>query len=81
MVSIVRSVMMRVERGRPGSGFYDIVSHMNGMGNDIFMGGTKFTPDFNNLGLSNEWYALSGGSGKLQMRLSFQPSLVRIQLL
>lgn len=46
------------------------------MGNDIFLGGIKFTPDFDNLNPMSEWHSLSGGIGKVQIKLSFQPSLV-----
>jgi len=44
------------------------------MGNDIFLGGIKFTPDFNNLSMQNEWYSLVGGAGKIEIGVSYSPS-------
>ncbi|KAI0270055.1 Pkinase-domain-containing protein [Gloeopeniophorella convolvens] len=44
------------------------------MGNDIFFGGIKFTPDFDNLATQDQWYDLNGGSGKILVGVSFQPS-------
>lgn len=46
------------------------------MGNDIFMGGIKFTPDFDNLSPDNEWHTLAGGPGKIQIGVAFAPSTV-----
>lgn len=60
---------LRTERPKRGA-------EADGMGNDIFMGGIKFTPDFDNINPSSEWYALQGGAGKCQIKLSFQHSLV-----
>ncbi|KAH9166061.1 AGC/Akt protein kinase [Lactarius sanguifluus] len=44
------------------------------MGNDVFLGGIKFTPDFDNLATQDQWYDLNGGSGKILVGVSFQPS-------
>ncbi|KAN0087560.1 Protein kinase-like domain containing protein [Tylopilus felleus] len=46
------------------------------MGNDIFMGGIKFTPDFDNVGTvgQDQWYDLTGGNGKIQIGVAYQPS-------
>ncbi|KAI6147236.1 kinase-like domain-containing protein [Pisolithus tinctorius] len=46
------------------------------MGNDLFMGGIKFVPDFDNVGSvgSDQWYDLSGGPGKIQIGVAYQPS-------
>ncbi|THH20108.1 hypothetical protein EW146_g1193 [Bondarzewia mesenterica] len=44
------------------------------MGNDIFMGGITFTPDFDNMGTQDQWYELNGGEGKLMIGVAFQPS-------
>lgn len=47
------------------------------MGNDIYMGGVRFTPDFDDMGAPQEqWYELSGGSGKgkVMIALTYQPS-------
>ncbi|TDL23256.1 serine/threonine protein kinase [Rickenella mellea] len=44
------------------------------MGNDIFLGGTKFTPDFDNMPHKSEWYPLVGGSGKIEISVSYEPS-------
>lgn len=51
------------------------------MGNDIFMGGIKFTPDFDNMSTQDQWYDMAGGAGKLLVGVSFQPSTVRPFLL
>ena len=47
------------------------------MGNDVFLGGIKFTPDFDNVSTQDQWYDLNGGSGKILVGVSFQPSSVR----
>ncbi|KAH9991292.1 AGC/Akt protein kinase [Russula vinacea] len=44
------------------------------MGNDIFLGGIKFTPDFDNVSTQDQWYDLNGGSGKILVGVSFRPS-------
>lgn len=47
------------------------------MGNDIYMGGVRFTPDFDDMGAPQEqWYEFSGGSGngKVMIALAYQPS-------
>lgn len=49
------------------------------MGNDIYMGGVRFTPDFDDMGAPQEqWYELSDGSGKgkVMVALAYQPSTV-----
>ena len=49
------------------------------MGNDIYMGGVRFTPDFDDMGAPQEqWYELSGesGKGKVMIALAYQPSTV-----
>jgi serum/glucocorticoid-regulated kinase 2 len=45
------------------------------LGNDIFMGGIKFIPDFENRGTHDQWYDVVGGSGKIQIGVAYQPSL------
>ena len=47
------------------------------MGNDVFLGGIKFTPDFDNVSTRDQWYDLNGGRGKILVGVSFQPSSVR----
>ncbi|KAI0073494.1 AGC/Akt protein kinase [Panus rudis PR-1116 ss-1] len=44
------------------------------MGNDIFMGGVRFSPDFDDLPTEDTWYDLVGGSGRIQIGISFKPS-------
>lgn len=44
------------------------------MGNDIFMGGVRFTPDFDDMPTEEQWYPLSGGAGRIQIGVAFQPS-------
>ena len=46
------------------------------MGNDIFMGGVRFTPDFDDSSSQDQWYDLVGGSGKIQIGVAFKPSTV-----
>lgn len=49
------------------------------MGNDIYMGGVRFTPDFDDMDAPQEqWHELSGGSGqgKVMIALAYQPSTV-----
>ncbi|KAI0087835.1 AGC/Akt protein kinase [Irpex rosettiformis] len=43
------------------------------MGNDIFLGGIRFTPDFDDMPTQDGWYNLSGGTGKMQIGLAFKP--------
>ncbi|KZT73916.1 Pkinase-domain-containing protein [Daedalea quercina L-15889] len=44
------------------------------MGNDIFMGGVRFIPDFEETAPQDQWYELTGGSGKIQIGVAFKPS-------
>ncbi|KAF9267351.1 Pkinase-domain-containing protein [Marasmius fiardii PR-910] len=44
------------------------------LGNDIFLGGLTFVPDFENTGTQDQWYDMSGGAGKIQLGVSYQPS-------
>ena len=46
------------------------------MGNDIFMGGVRFTPDFDDPASQDQWYDLMGGSGRIQIGVAFKPSTV-----
>jgi serum/glucocorticoid-regulated kinase 2 len=46
------------------------------MGNDIFMGGIKFIPDFDNMGTQDKFYDLTGRPGKIQIGVAYQPSSV-----
>ena len=46
------------------------------MGNDLFMGGIRFTPDFDDMPTQEQWYDLSGGSGRIQIGIAFRPSTV-----
>ncbi|KAF8827641.1 hypothetical protein HHX47_DHR4000280 [Lentinula edodes] len=43
------------------------------LGNDVFLGGIKFVPDFENMGTEDRWYEVVGGSGKIQIGVSYQP--------
>jgi len=56
------------EPKRGGDGFAD------DLGNDLFMGGVRFTPDFDDLPTQDQWYELVGGTGKIQIGVAFQPS-------
>ncbi|KAI0246727.1 Pkinase-domain-containing protein [Lactifluus subvellereus] len=44
------------------------------MGNDVFLGGIKFTPDFDNVSTQDQWYDLNGGSGRILVGVSFKSS-------
>jgi len=48
------------------------------MGNDVFMGGIKFTPDFDNVDAvgQDQWHDVTGGKGKIQIGVAYQPSSV-----
>jgi serum/glucocorticoid-regulated kinase 2 len=48
------------------------------MGNDVFLGGIKFTPDYDNVSTQDQWYDLNGGSGRILVGVSFKPSIVCI---
>lgn len=43
------------------------------LGNDIFLGGIKFVPNFDGMGNQDQWYDLVGGTGKIQIGDSYQP--------
>ncbi|KAJ7288262.1 kinase-like domain-containing protein [Mycena rebaudengoi] len=44
------------------------------LGNDIFLGGIKFVPNFDDGGTQDQWYDLVGGAGKIQIGVAFQPT-------
>ncbi|KIY72422.1 Pkinase-domain-containing protein [Cylindrobasidium torrendii FP15055 ss-10] len=43
------------------------------LGNDLFLGGVKFVPDFDNMGQQDQWYDLEAGSGRIQIGVTYQP--------
>ncbi|KAJ3516692.1 hypothetical protein NLJ89_g960 [Agrocybe chaxingu] len=43
------------------------------LGNDIFLGGIKFVPNFDGMGNQDQWYELVGGAGKVQIGVAYQP--------
>ena len=47
------------------------------MGNDLFLGGIKFTPDFDSPTPKLQAYDLMGGSGKIEISVVFTPNAVR----
>lgn len=51
------------------------VAEGDDMGNDVFLGGIKFTPNFENND-PEEWHTLVGGSGKIQVAVAYSPSTV-----
>ncbi|KAJ6585056.1 serine/threonine protein kinase [Mycena capillaripes] len=53
------------EPNRGGDGADDL-------GNDIFLGGIKFIPNFDDGGTQDQWYDLVGGAGKIQLGVSYQ---------
>ncbi|KAF7346413.1 Non-specific serine/threonine protein kinase [Mycena sanguinolenta] len=44
------------------------------LGNDIFLGGIKFVPNFDDGGTQDQWYDLVGGAGKIQLGVAYQPT-------
>jgi serum/glucocorticoid-regulated kinase 2 len=52
-------------------------TRQSGIGDDIFMGGVKFVPNLENLGVHGEWYDILGGDGKIKIGFSFKPHTVR----
>jgi hypothetical protein len=44
------------------------------LGNDIFLGGAKFVPNFDEMGNQDQWYDILGGSGKIQIGVSYKPN-------
>ena len=46
------------------------------MGNDIFMGGVRFTPDFDDMASQDQWYDLAGGSGRIEIGVAFKLNMV-----
>lgn len=61
------SCYLRTERPKRGAEGDD-------MGNDIFLGGIKFTPNFESDDGEDQWHTLAGGSGKIQVAVSYSPS-------
>lgn len=46
------------------------------MGNDIYLGGVRFMPDFDETHGEDQWYDLAGGQGRIQIAVAFKPSSV-----
>ncbi|KAF9476544.1 AGC/Akt protein kinase [Pholiota conissans] len=44
------------------------------LGNDIFLGGLKFVPNFDGMGNQDTWYDFVGGAGKIQIGVIYQPN-------
>lgn len=44
------------------------------LGNDVFLGGTKFVPNFDEMGNQDQWYDIFGGTGKIQIGVAYKPS-------
>jgi len=44
------------------------------LGNDIFLGGLKFVPNFDGMGNQDQWYDFVGGAGKIQLGVLYQPT-------
>lgn len=44
------------------------------MGNDIFIGGIKIVPNFDEMESQDQWYNLVGGSGKIQIGVTYRPN-------
>ena len=61
----IQSYLRTEEPKRGGDGIAD------DMGNDIFMGGARFRPDFD-----DPTDDLAGGSGSIQIGVTFKPSMV-----
>ncbi|KAG9102462.1 hypothetical protein FRC07_010234 [Ceratobasidium sp. 392] len=39
---------------------------------DLFLGNVKLTPDFEYMGVKDEWYDLAGGSGQINVQVSYK---------
>ncbi|KAM0790286.1 Serine/threonine protein kinase, AGC [Microbotryomycetes sp. NB124-2] len=46
----------------------------NDMGNDVFLGGVKFTPIFDQSQTTDQWFPAAGGSGDFHIQVSYKPS-------
>ncbi|KAM0749889.1 Pkinase-domain-containing protein [Meredithblackwellia eburnea MCA 4105] len=46
----------------------------NDMGNDLFLGGVKFTPIFDANQPLDQWFASSGGTGQFHLQVKFEPA-------
>ena len=68
----IQSYLRTEEPKRGGDGIAD------DMGNDIFMGGVRFTPDFDDMSTQDRWFELAGGSGKIHIGVTFKPSTVSL---
>ncbi|KAK2465353.1 hypothetical protein APHAL10511_002707 [Amanita phalloides] len=44
------------------------------MGNDIFLGGIKIVPNFDEMGRQDQWYDLVAGAGRIQIGVTYKPS-------
>ena len=44
------------------------------LGNDIFLGGLKFVPNFDGMGNHDQWYDFVDGAGKIQIGVLYQPN-------
>ncbi|GJE98501.1 Pkinase-domain-containing protein [Phanerochaete sordida] len=64
----IQCYLRKEEPKRGGDGIAD------DMGNDLFMGGIRFTPDFDDMPTQEQWYDLTGGSGRIQIGIAFRPS-------
>lgn len=49
-------------------------NHHNDMGNDIFLGGIKVSPVFDETKMFDEWSPLSNGTGSVHVQISYKPS-------
>ncbi|KAF7288517.1 Non-specific serine/threonine protein kinase [Mycena chlorophos] len=58
---------LRAEEPKRGDGAVE------DLGNDIFMGGIKFIPNFDSGGQQDQWYDLAKGTGKILLGVSYQP--------
>ncbi|KIM89069.1 hypothetical protein PILCRDRAFT_812967 [Piloderma croceum F 1598] len=66
------SIQCYLRKDQPKRGIDGLADDMGN--NDIFMGSLKFTPDFDNMGSEDQWYNLIGGSGKVKLGTSYQPT-------
>ncbi|KAG9007150.1 hypothetical protein FRB94_014623 [Tulasnella sp. JGI-2019a] len=41
---------------------------------DLFLGNLMFVPDFESMGVVDKWYALSSGTGEINIQVAFHPS-------
>lgn len=50
------------------------------MGNDLYLGGVKFTPSFDNTNTIDQWIKSADGTGEFRVQVAFKPSVVSLSV-